>query len=807
MKVPVSWLDEWVPCRHLPLPELVERFTERGFPVESARALDAEITQVVVGKVLDVERHPSADRLVLCRVDAGTGQLLRIVCGAPNVVAGMHAAVALPGATLPGGVTIRRSKIRGEVSEGMLCSGHELGLSDDQEGILHLAAETRVGAPATEALGLAGEAILELEVHFNRPDVLSVCGVARELAAAIGASLRPEGAERLSALPPAGGTLPIHLEDAEGCPRYVGLVVRGVRVGPSPDWLRERLERAGVRSVHNVADVTNYVLLELGQPLHAFDLRTLAGPEIRVRRARAGEAMRTLDGRTRALGPENLVIADAERAVALAGVMGGAHTEVTEETRDLLLESAYFEPYRIQVTANGFTLRTEASRRFGRGVDPNLCLVAARRAAELLAELAGGRPEWPVTDRAARRFAPRRLTLAPEHTNALLGSRLEPRTMADSLRALGFAVEREEPLEVVVPTFRQDVLEPVDLIEEIGRAFGFENLPEAPTASGTSRLGTDPAWTFRQRAREILVGLGFSEILTPTLSAPRKLERTWSLARDGEPRLARLANPPSPDASALRSDLVAGLLEVAAHHWHHGARATRLFEVGVVFDEVGGEPPTREEQQLAFLIAGPAEPAAWSGERECDFHDAKGLAEALLARLGVDSPTTHAYSAPGWKSGETAELRSPSPVGRVGRLHPSLARAWKLDRPLYAYVVSLAALSEAARGIERFRDFSRLPSVTRDLAFFLPARVPNADVEATIRGAGGELLSGLRLFDVYEGRGVPAGHRSLAYALAFSHAERTLQEAEIQVLQDGIVRALAERFGAVLRERPAPGGS
>ena len=807
MKVPLSWLEEWVPCTHVPLEELVETFTHRGFPVESAKRLDAEIESVVVGEVLTVDRHPDADRLVVCDVNAGTGETLHIVCGAPNVVAGMRAAVALPGSVLPGGVKIRKSKIRGQVSEGMLCSGRELQLTDDHEGILHLPRDSKVGTPAAEALGIAGETVIELEVHYNRPDVMSVAGVARELSAALGVPLRDEARARLAATPQAGGDFPITLEDPEGCPRYVGVVIRGVRVGPSPAWLAQRLERAGVRPIHNVVDVTNYVLLELGQPLHAFDLARLAGPAIKVRRAKKGETIRTLDGRERTLAPDNLVIADAERPVALAGVMGGENSEVGEATTDLLLESAYFDPYRVQVTANAMTLRTEASRRFGRGVDPNLCFVAARRAAELIVELAGGRIEGPVTDRAARTFEPLRLALAPERANTLLGTEIAASAMADSLRGLGFHVERDQPLEVTVPTFRQDVREPVDLIEEIGRAHGYENLPEAPMGSGSTRLGTSPTWTFRQQLRDILIGFGFSEVLTPSLGDPKKLSLTWPMTRDGEPRFAALQNPPAPEASVLRSDLVAGLLEVAAHHWNHGARSLRLFEIGAVFTDGERAGTTHEEEQVVFLLGGPAAPVSWWGERECDFYDAKGLAEAVLQRLGVDTPNTQTYSASGWKSGEAAELRGSTRLGWVGRIHPGLGRPWKLDRALYVFVAPLEALRQAGRRPETFRSYSRLPSVTRDLAFFLPASVQNSEVEAVLRGTGGALLTDVRLFDVYAGRGVPAGQKSLAYALAFSHAERTLQESEIETLQSRIVKALGDRFGAVLRERPGQGDS
>lgn len=808
MKIPLSWLDEWVPCRDVALERLVELFVERGFPVESVTRVGFDDPKVVVAEVLEVARHPQADRLTLCRVSAGGPEPLTIVCGATNVVAGMRVPLALPGAVLPGGRVIQKSKIRGQVSEGMLCSARELELSEDHEGILRLADDAPLGSSLASVLGRASDVILELEVHFNRPDVMSVAGTARELAAALGRSLRPEAIQRLSTGIPGGGQFPIRLEDPEGCPRYVGVVVRGVRVGPSPAWLAERLEQAGVRPLHNVVDVTNYVLLELGQPLHAFDLAKLAGPEIRVRRARAGEPLRTLDGKQRTLAPDHLVIADRERPVALAGVMGGEESEVTSETRDVLLESAYFDPYRIQVAANGLGLVTEASRRFGRGIDPNLAPVAAARAVALLREIAGGTPEEPAGEAAARTFDPRVIPLAPARARELLGTDLPATRMREHLVALGFGVGGDDPLQVTVPTYRQDVAEPVDLIEEIGRAHGLENLPDVPAGSGPSGAKRNPEQEFARQVREALVGLGFTEVLTPTLADPRKLEATWELgyaAADGPPRFVPLANPPAPEAGVLRSDLAAGVLTVVAHHLRHGAPGTRVFEIGRVFRPHGealtaGEFP-EEITQVCFALAGLADPDSWEGERAVDFYDAKGLAEALLARLGVDTPQARAYASPAWKPGEVAELWTTTRLGWVGQVEPRRVRAWKLDRPAYLFVAPLEALSGASRRAGPFAAFSRFPAVKRDLAFFVPASVSHAEIEARMRKAAGPLLVSLRLFDVYRGSGVPEGQQSLAYSLLFAHPERTLQEREVEEAQEAVARELAQSVGAVLRER------
>ncbi|HEV8479859.1 MAG TPA: phenylalanine--tRNA ligase subunit beta [Candidatus Eisenbacteria bacterium] len=804
MKVPLSWLDEWVPCADVPVERLAELFVERGFPVESIARTGHSYAGIVVGQVLDVRKHPQADRLVLARVDVGDGAERSIVCGAPNLVAGMRVPVALPGTVMPSGMEIKKSKIRGEVSEGMLCSGRELELTEDHSGILGLAPDAPLGRPLAEVLGTSAETVIELEVHYNRPDVMSVAGVARELSAALGRPLRDSAQVRLAQAQKtaAQGPVPIALEDAEGCPRYVGAVLRGVTLAPSPSWLAQRLEQAGVRPLYNVVDITNYVLLELGQPLHAFDLAKLHGPEIRVRRAASGEKITTLDGRERQLTPDHLVIADRDRAVAIAGVMGGQDTEVTEQTKDILLESAYFDPYRIQVAANRFVLKSEASRRFGRGVDPNLAPVAAARAIELLQSVAGARLEEPVGESAARSYAPLTLALEPARVNALMGAELTEKEMEKHLSALGFGVRHNGAFHVTVPTYRRDVSEATDLIEEIARAHGYENLPDVPIGGAAQGAKRDPGLLFARRVREALVGFGFVEALTPSLVDPARAQQTWPLTQEGEPRFARVANPPSPEASVLRTDLAAGLLTVVAHHLRHGAPGTRVFEVGHTFVARHERPAPgdfpEERAWVGFALAGLADPETWEGERGVDFFDAKGVAESLFARLGIDGVKTRAYASPAWKAGEAAEFLAPHRVGWVGQVEPRRARAWKLDRPVYLFLASLAALA-AARGAAAYRSFSRFPAVKRDLAFFLPARVSHAEVEEKMRAAAGNLLQSARLFDVYQGTGVPEGQKSLAYSLDFAHPERTLAESEVEEAQAAVVRALAESFGATLR--------
>jgi phenylalanyl-tRNA synthetase beta chain len=816
VRIPLSWLREWADPG-TSVEEISRRLTSRGFPVEGTTQIGHEYANVVVGHVLEVARHPDADKLSLCKVDGGTGEILNVVCGAPNVVAGMKVPLALVGAELPGGLKIKRSKIRGAVSEGMLCSARELELGGDHSGILALRDDAPVGRPVREMFG-EPDVVLDVEVAYNRPDALCMAGIAREVAAAFELPLSPSGSAvgpwaRFDATVATGGPFPVRVEDPVGCPRYLAQVVRGVKIGPSPVWLQERLERAGMRPISNVVDATNYVLLEMGHPLHAFDLAKLAGPEIVVRRAKPGEKMTTLDGKDRVLSSEHLVIADRDQPTVIAGVMGAAHVEVTDATTDLLLEAAWFDPVRIQRAVSDHGILSEAARRYGRGVDPALAPAAMARALELILELAGGRLDGPATDAKARSFEPLELELRPAHAARLLGARIGRDRMARDLAALGFGVvdtapgggddgAGELPLVVTVPTRRRDVTREVDLIEEVARAFGYDRLPDVPLVSGGA-VGDRPAERrLKDLARQALIGLGFSECMTPSLDDPERLALTWPLLHDGEPRLARIRNAAGPETSALRSDLLSGLLRVAAHNLRHGADGLRLFEVGKTFVARGPNDPPVETTQLVALVCGSRFEVAWDGgQAETDFFEAKGLWEAFLARLGVDRTEWAPYPARGWKSGEAAELRAKARVACAGRLSPLLARRLDLEVTIYLFAAELDALGRARRETTRFTNFPRLPGVRRDVAFFLPADVPHGRIESLLRKSGGALLAEVRLFDVYQGKGVPEGKKSLAYTLTFQAADRTLQESEIESLQRTMVETLGAEVGAVLRDR------
>ncbi|HTM57699.1 MAG TPA: phenylalanine--tRNA ligase subunit beta [Candidatus Udaeobacter sp.] len=830
MKLPLSWLREWIDT-DAPAEKIAEALTTRGFYVEGIETRGASYPGVVVARVLEVKKHPNADKLSLCRVDSGQGELT-IVCGAPNVRAGMIVPLATQGARLPGGLVIRHSRIRGEESQGMICSARELALSDEHEGILDLerwaneggasdgsrpagvSASNPAGAATAQVTAAAlvigrpfdelcdpPDQVLEVEVPFNRPDGLGVLGLAREVRAALGASWSATARTRLSARWQGRADFDLELEDREGCPRYLAQRIDGVVVAPSPPWLRRRLESAGQRSINGIVDLTNLVLLEFGQPVHAFDAAKLAGNKIRVRRAQAGETLTTLDGKTRTLDPEVLVIADRDRPVALAGVMGGQDSEVTETTTSLLLECAWFDPRRVRRSARAVGLATEASKRYERGVDPEIGSPAAARFLALLKEICPNLKPMAARERNHLDGRRRTLLLRPARSARILGLDLGAAESKRLLDSLEFGVEAGDPLRVTVPSWRPDITIEDDLIEEIARAHGYEKIPE-------TRLETSGVYAVRSeserrvaRARRAMLARGLDEAWTPTLVAEREAADAARLMGESAERLVRLVNPTSRESEVLRPSPVAGLLRACAHNLRQGAGSVRLFEVGTGFLKSAGELP-EEQRILAALVAGARYAHAHDAAQGLlDFEDAKGLWEAWLEEMRVDTPEWRAYSADGWKPGASAEVASrTSRIGWAGTLHPALTRAWDIEVPVHLFVVFLDALARGAADVRASLP-GRFPPVRRDLAFFVPASVTHLEIERALSEAAGDALASIEVFDVYAGSGTPEGMKSLAYALKFQHPERTLTEAEVQRIQDRMVAAVAKERGGRLREK------
>jgi phenylalanyl-tRNA synthetase beta chain len=761
MRVPLSWLGDYVPLE-MPVEELSERLDTSTAVVAAVERrgvpdVDGNLGLFRVGRVLEAEKHPNADRLQLCVVDVGESEPYEIVCGAWNFGPGATVAVALPGATLPGGLVLDRRSIRGRDSAGMILSERELELGEDHTGIIVLA-EGEPGTPLADVLPLQ-DVVLDLEVTGNRPDLLSVYGVAREVAALFRLDLAPPPGRD----PDRAGDEPvdIEIEDFEGAPRYIGRWLRDVRVAQSPLWLRARLEAAGMRPISNVVDVTNYVMLGLGNPLHAFDKAKLAGGKIVVRRARPGEKLRTLDGVVRELEPVDLMIADAEHAIALAGIMGGEETEISDETTDVLLEAANFEPTGLWRTSERLRLRTEGSNRWEKGVDPYLAEQAAVWATELVVDLAGARwvghadvkaelPERPV------------VRYRPERASAFIGLDVAPEEQHDILTRLGN--ERRDG-EYVVPTWRaRDVTREVDLIEEVARF----HLPEVPFTLPVrqemhGRLSS--LQRVRRRVEDTLVALGFSEVYTPSL-----------VLRDAATDALRLEEPISIELAVLRTELLPSLVEAASRNVVVGNERVALFETARVYLSGGGNELPEERVHVAGIAEG-------------DFLRTKGALEALLRALHAD---------PTWARGQHRLLHpgkaAQIEAGVVGELHPAL-----LDGTWGAFELDLEALAAGAREAVEYEDVITYPAARMDIAVAVGEDVEVGALVDAAREAAGPILREARVFDVYRGEQVGEGRKSVAIHLAFQSPERTLTDEEAAEVRDRIVAALRERFGAELR--------
>lgn len=788
MNISYRWLRELVPGLAASPEEVSDRLAMLGAPVDEVHDLATPLRDILIARVDSVQRHPNADRLNLCTVDAGTGEALQVVCGAPNVKAGTYYPFAPVGASLPDGMSIRKAKIRGETSQGMLCSARELGLGRDHDGILELHGEFETGRAFIDAVGL-DDVRLAVDVTPNRPDLLSHLGVAREVAAAFGHEVRlhelpgAPGIAELVVQDSAAAGVEVGVDDVALCPRYFGLVIRGVSIGPSPEWLAARLRAVGLRPISNVVDATNYVLHELGQPLHAFDLDRL-GKRVLVRAASAGERITTLDGVDRKLDAGMTVITDGERPVAVAGVMGGADTEVHSGTTDILLECALFDPRSVRATRRALGLNTDASYRFERGVDPDGMLRALHRAVELIVAVAGGTADTNVAAAGRGLPAPASIALRLARVKQVLGTPFNAEQIAVLLEPLGFAVADEgEAVRVTVPGHRRyDVAIEEDLIEELARRHGYDTFPDELRAFRPGTVPDHPLFALEDRLRTLLVGRGLLEAHTAAF-APES---------DGD---VGLMLPLAATESRLRRALLPGLLRRAEYNFARGARSIRLFEVGTVFAAAGSGKPPHEATHLAIVVTGPRRPPHWSGPDDAfDVWDAKGLAEDVARVLGMSVITPDADGSSDdelpFESGLSFGLNvsDGAPRGRVGRVD-----ARRIDAPAWAddvWGLEVELDTRAATSHNRYVPLPTQPPVERDLALLVPMARTAADVAAAVRESGGALLEHVEPFDVYSGQGVPDGTRSIAWRLRFRAADRTLTDPEV----DDVVRRILQRL-------------
>lgn len=810
MRVSMKWLKELVPAEKidaLDFSEFLSLLDMTGTGVEGTEVMGAELPGVVVGKILTKEQHPDADKLHVCQVDVGAEEPLQIVCGATNFEAGDKVPVATVGAVLPGDFVIKKSKLRGVVSMGMNCSAKELGVGAGNAGLLILPEDAPLGASFSEYYG-ASDTVLDLEITPNRPDCLSMKGIAREVGAILDTDTRA-----IEMLKPEENEESVHdyatvsIKNPEACHRYSARVIKGVKIGPSPEWLAERVEAMGARSINNVVDITNYILFELGQPLHAFDYQRLAKnaegkAEVIVRMAAEGEKLTTLDEVERTLTDRNLVIADKNGASCLAGVMGGLESEVRNETVDIFLESAAFDPAITSRTSRSLALISESSLRFERGVDASGCIEALDKAAAMMAEIAGGTVVGGIIDEYPVPSNPQHLTLRAERLNALVGQVIELDEAAAILARLGFDVSAQgDELAVVVPTFRPDVTREVDLIEEVLRIYGMERI-NATLPGGRDRIGgLTHEQHLHMRIGETFRACGLNETMTYPFSDPSDLEKIHlNLAEDE--KLVELHNPMSSEQSVLRPTLIAGLLNVVASNINKGVHNVALYEMGKTFITADGRKTPKETERALGILAGSWNEAGWNDPATpLDFFDAKGIVENVAHTLCIDRLRFEAGDEPWLQPGRSAHiLLGKNVVGWIGEIHPLVAQSFEIEEPVVAFEFEVGKFIKAAKPSRDFVTPPRYPALELDIALIVDEDISAQSIEQRITSLGKKTqLAEVRLFDVYRGKGVEEGKKSLAFKLAYRSDDHTLSAEEIEKPHEKLLERLQKETGAVLR--------
>ncbi|MFP1914743.1 phenylalanine--tRNA ligase subunit beta [Lonsdalea quercina] len=795
MKFSELWLREWVNPA-ISSEALSEQITMAGLEVDGVEPAAGAFNGVFVGEVVECEQHPNADKLRVTKVNVGGERLLDIVCGAPNCRKGLKVAVATIGAVLPGDFKIKAAKLRGEPSEGMLCSFSELGIADDHNGILELPADAPIGTDLREYLKL-DDNIIEISVTPNRADCLSLQGVARDVAVLNGVAFNAP--EITPVEPTIADTFPISVDAPEACPRYLGRVVKGINVKAStPLWMREKLRRCGIRSIDPVVDVTNYVLLELGQPMHAFDLARLDG-NITVRTAQEGETLRLLDGNDAELSAETLVIADSSKALAMAGIFGGEHSGVNEETQDVLLECAFFNPLAITGRARRYGLHTDASHRYERGVDPQLQSQAMERATRLLLDICGGEA-GPVVDVTHDKNLPARATIAlrREKLDRLIGHHIADDKVSDILERLGCQVTRiADGWQATAPSWRFDMEIEEDLVEEVARIYGYDNIPNEAALAPLKMTSHREANLSLKRVKTMLVDHGYQEAITYSFVDPK----IQALVHPGEEALI-LPSPISVDMSAMRLSLWTGLLDAVVYNQNRQQSRIRIFESGLRFvPDSDAEQGIRQEMMLAGVITGSRYEEHWDLARQpVDFYDLKGDFEAVLALTGkLSAVEFRAEANPALHPGQSAAIYlDDQRIGFIGVIHPELERKLDLNGRTVVFEVLWDKISD--RVVPEAADVSRFPANRRDIAVVVAENVPAGDILAECKKVGANQLVGVNLFDVYRGKGVEDGYKSLAISLVLQDTARTLAEEEIAATVAKCVAALKQRFQASLRD-------
>lgn len=816
MKVSTQWLADYVSLEDVNIEQLAEQITRSGIEIDSVENRNQGVSKVVVGFVKSKEKHPDADKLNICKVDVGAEEELQIVCGAKNVDAGQKVPVALVGAKMPGGLEIKKAKLRGALSQGMICSAKELGINDKllpkeiQEGILVLPAETEVGTDVISLLGLDDQ-VLDFDLTPNRSDCLSMLGAAYEISAILGRELAlPQPDKELTeGTEPTENFIKIGQHDAELCSHYAVRHISGVKIAPSPLWLQNRLIAAGIRPINNIVDVTNYVMLEYGQPLHAFDADTIAGQTIGVRKGVNKEKFVTLDGQERELDEHDLLIVDGNNApIALAGVMGGLATEVTDQTVNLVLESAKFDGGTVRKTSRKLGLRSEASQRFEKEVDPARVIPALDRAAALIAKLAGGNIHKGIVEAVGTQQQPVVLQLTVNKVNDYLGTSITIEEIKGIFGRLHFDHKEvaQDTLEIVVPTRRGDIIRNVDLIEEIARLYGYDNIPVTAIEGPATLGGYTGAQQLRRNIREMLSYAGWFEVMG--YSFIREGEALKFPQQSANHQEVKLAMPMSEDRSVIRSSLIPGLVDIATYNHNRKQNNLAIFEIGHVFqsEEVNLTKQPQEITLLSLLLSGEREEKSWNvSSQPVDFYDLKGAVEAIFIGLGIENSISYVADEPqGFHPGRSASIyltteQGKQHIGTLGQLHPEFQQEKELP-DTYVAEISLESLYTHSGHVAVYKDLPRFPAMQRDIALVLDQNVEVDKLITLIKQEAGQLLEAVDVFDVFTGSKLGENKKSIAISLVYRHKERTLTDEEITTLHQKVVSSLEQTFNAELRK-------
>ena len=794
MKVPMSWFNDYTNVDGIMPREYAEALTLTGSKVETVENMGADIKNVVTGKILEIIEHPDSDHMVICKVDV-KDEILQIVTGAPNVKVGQIVPVAKNDSYLPGGVHIKTGKLRGVESFGMLCSHEELGLSESdlswepEYGILVLPEDTEVGMDIKDFFGL-NEEVVEFEITSNRPDCFSVIGLARETAATFGKPFAIPAPSYSETNENIADTISVTVENPDKCLRYTAKMIKNVKIGPSPAWMVHRLKAAGIRSINNIVDITNYILLEYGQPMHAFDLRHLSGGKIIVRDAKDGEVIKTLDEQDRTLNSNDLVIADAEKAVAIAGVMGGFNSEIEDDTTTVVFESATFDAVSVRLTAQKAGLRTEASSRYEKGLDVNNTIPAVDRACQLVEELGCGEVVGGMIDVVGNIPSPTVLAFRPEKINAFLGIDISKEEMAGYLTTIDFKVDLDN-MEITVPSFRPDVVAEADVAEEVARFYGYNKIPTTLISGEATKGSYSPLQKFRKDLSSMLTAQGMYEIYTFTFIGENEFDKLNLSSESPFRNAVKIRNPLGEDTSIMRTTMLASMLETLSYNYNRKNEEAKLFEISKTYIPTEPGKLPNEPEKLAIGMYG----------ADIDFFDMKGAVEEIIDGLNIKGITWKPLTTcPSLHPGRAASLMiGDTQIGILGQVHPTVCKNFDIDTTCFVAEIDVMPLFEAVNNDVKYKALPKFPAAERDIAVLVDKAALVGDLEATIAKASGALLENIRLFDVYEGDRIPEDKKSVAFAISFRAADRSLTSEEVNKVFNKIVKDLQFKNNAQLR--------